>query len=98
LPRCVLWSRCIVHVANRRWLATADDTEYNGSYSAPAAFVLRETIRIWALGGTMSDLAAAKALVAAYGYGPGSKWVWAVFVGLQTPGECLIPGDDLHSV
>jgi hypothetical protein len=64
VPWCVLGSGCIVHVANRCWLATTNDTKYNGSYGTPAAFVLRETIRSWAFGCAMSDLATAEALVA----------------------------------
>jgi len=76
----------------------ANNAKYNGGYSAPAMFVLRENIGSWALRSAMSDLAAAKALIAAYSYGPRSKWIRAVFVGLQTPRECLIPGADLCSI
>ena len=36
-------------------------------------FVLRENIGSWALGSAMSNLATAKALVAAYGYSMGHK-------------------------
>ena len=46
----------------------------------------------------MSDLATAKALIATYGYGPWSKQIQAELVGLQVPRECLIPGNDLHSI
>jgi hypothetical protein len=67
----------------------------NIGYGTPATFVLRENIGSWALGSAMSNLATAKALVAAYGYSPWGKWIWAVFIGLQTPRKCLIPGVDL---
>ena len=76
----------------------ANNTEYNGGYSTPAVFMLRENIGSWALGSAMSNLATAKALIAAYSYSPRSKWIWGVFIGLQMPRECLIPGADLCSI
>ena len=98
MPRCILGCRCIVHIANWRWFVTPNDTKYNGSYGAPATFVLRETLRSWAFRSTMSDLATAEALVATYGRGPWSKRIQAELVGLQAPRECLIPGNDLHRI
>ena len=34
-------SRCIVHIANWCWFTTPNDAKYNGSYGAPAVFMLR---------------------------------------------------------
>jgi len=91
-------SRCVAHVADGCRVSTTDDTEYDGGYGTPAAFVLRKAIGSWAFGGTMSYLATAEALVAAQGCSARHEWVWAKLVGLQAAGVCLIPSDDLRVV
>ena len=98
MPRCILGGICVVHVVNWHWFATPNDAKYNGSYSTPATFMLRETLRSWAFRSTMSDLATTKALIATYGCSPWSKQIWAELIGLQVPRECLIPGNDLCSI
>ena len=59
MPRCILGSRCIVHIVNWHWFTTTHDTKYHGSYGVPATFMLRETLRSRAFRSTMSDLAVA---------------------------------------
>ena len=88
----------MAHIVNRCRVSTMDDTEYDGSYDMPAAFMLRKAIGSWAFRGVMSYLATAKALVAAQGCSAGREWVWAKLIGLQVAGVCLIPSDDLHVV